>query len=148
MCTLRLAEQPALAGHKHLNRLEQVLLRRELAMLEADEGLVLDAGGRVVEGVFSNVFLVLGGELHTPRIDVAGIRGVMRAVLLREAAALGHKVVEGHYGPKDFLAADEVFFCNSVNGIWPVRALGSREWMPGPVTRHWQAFWQEQVGTP
>ncbi|HEX4869353.1 MAG TPA: aminotransferase class IV, partial [Moraxellaceae bacterium] len=26
VCALRLAEQPALAGHKHLNRLEQVLL--------------------------------------------------------------------------------------------------------------------------
>lgn len=146
VCTLRLAEQPVLAGHKHLNRLEQVLLRRELESLQVDEALVLDTEGWVVEGVFSNVFLVAGDELRTPRIEVAGIRGVMRAVILHEAAARGHKVVQGLYGPGDFMAADEVFFCNSVNGIWPVRSLGAREWTPGPVTRRWQAFWQEQGG--
>lgn len=148
VCALRLAEQPALAGHKHLNRLEQVLLRRELDTLQADEALVLDTEGWVVEGVFSNVFLVAGDELRTPRIEVAGIRGVMRAVILHEAAADGHKVVQGLYGLEDFMAADEVFFCNSVNGIWPVRSLGAREWTPGPVTRRWQAFWQQQGANP
>lgn len=146
-CALRLAEQPALAGHKHLNRLEQVLLRRELDALGGDEALVLDAEGWVVEGVSSNVFLVRGGQLCTPRVDVAGVRGVMRAAILHAAAAQGHKVEQGHFTPDDFLAADEVFFCNSVNGVWPVRTLAGREWTPGPVTRRWQAFWQERVGT-
>lgn len=145
-CELRLAEQPALAGHKHLNRLEQVLLRRELDVLGADEALVLDAEGWVVEGVASNVFLVRGGQLCTPRVEVAGVRGVMRAAILHAAAAEGHKVEQGLFTPDDFLSADEVFFCNSVNGVWPVRTLAGREWTPGPVTRRWQAFWQEQVG--
>lgn len=145
ICSLRLAEQPALAGHKHLNRLEQVLLRRELDVLAADEALVCDTEGWVVEGVFSNVFLVRGGELCTPRIDVAGIRGVLRAAILHEAAARGKEVTEGNFGVEDFLAADEVFFCNSVNGIWPVRTLQGREWVPGPVTRDWQAFWLARV---
>lgn len=145
-CQLRLAEQPALAGYKHLNRLEQVLLRRELDAMGKDEALVQDAEGWVVEGVARNVFLVAGGELRTPRIDVAGIRGVLRAAILHEAAARGHRVVEGNYGPDDFLSADEVFFCNSVSGIWPLRRLGARDWTPGPVTRRWQAFWQEQTG--
>lgn len=145
-CTLRLAEQPALAGHKHLNRLEQVLLRRELDALGLDEALVQDAEGWVVEGVFSNVFLVRGGVLQTPRIQVAGVRGVLRAAILHAAAGEGHKVEQGNFTMDDFLAADEVFFCNSVNGVWPVRTLAGREWTPGPVTRRWQAFWQEQVG--
>lgn len=147
VCTLRLAEQPALAGHKHLNRLEQVLLRRELDDLGLDEALVQDTEGWVVEGVSHNVFLVRGDELCTPRIEAAGIRGVLRGAILREAARAGHRVTEGHYGLDDFLGADEVFFCNSVNGIWPVRLLGGREWTPGPVTRHWQNFWLEQTGT-
>lgn len=142
VCELRLAEQPALAGIKHLNRLEQVLLRRELDVLGTDEALVRDSEGWVVEGVFSNVFLVQGGRLCTPRIEVAGIRGVLRAAILHEAARVGDRVAEDDYGVDDFLAADEVFFCNSVNGIWPVRTLAGREWMPGPVTRHWQSFWR------
>lgn len=142
VCSLRLGAQPALAGFKHLNRLEQVLLRRELAGLQADEALVCDTHGNVVEGVFSNVFMVKEGRLHTPAIDVAGVRGVMRAVILEEAAAQNDAAVQGRYTVDEFAAADEVFFCNSVNGIWPVRTLASRSWLPGPVTRYWQAYWQ------
>lgn len=141
----RLGLQPMLAGHKHLNRLEQVMLRREQALLSADEMLVCDHDGHVVEGVSSNVFLVRDGVLCTPAVDQAGIRGVMRTVLLERAIAEGMETREGRYAAEDFLAADEVFFCNSVNGIWPVRRLPGRQWLPGPVTRRLQSFWQESL---
>lgn len=143
---LRLGLQPMLAGHKHLNRLEQVMLRREQALLSADELLVCDLDGHVVEGVSSNVFLVQGGALGTPRIDKAGISGVMRRKVMEAAARAGIAVTESCYVADDFLRADEVFFCNSVNGIWPVRRLPGRQWQPGPVTRQLQSFWQEALG--
>jgi 4-amino-4-deoxychorismate lyase len=66
----------------------------------------------------------------------------MRAVILKEAAAQNEAVVQGRYSVDEFTAADEVFFCNSVNGVWPVRTLATRSWLPGPVTRYWQAYWQ------
>lgn len=142
IATVRLALQSRLAGHKHLNRLEQVLLRQELAAHAVDEALVCDMEGRVVEGVFSNVFLVREERLQTPLIDQAGIRGVMRAAIIREALRQGVPVQEGRYWPDDFLAADEVFFCNSVHGVWPVRTLAGRHYGPGAITRSWQDFWQ------
>lgn len=148
-CTQRLGRQPLLAGHKHLNRLEQVLLRRELATLQADEALVCDIEGFVVEGVSSNVFFVRDGALHTPRLEMAGVRGVLRSALMDFADRQGIAVHEALYGRADFMAADEVFFCNSVNGVWPVASLhdghSERRWQPGPVTRRLQAFWQEQL---
>jgi 4-amino-4-deoxychorismate lyase len=146
LCTSRLALQPRLAGHKHLNRLEQVLLRQELAGTSADEGLVCDMQGRVVEGVFNNVFMVRLGELLTPRIEAAGIRGVFREAVIQESAAAGAPVREDELYPDDFLAADEVFFCNSVNGVWPVKSLAGRHWAPGTVTRYWQDYWRKQLG--
>jgi 4-amino-4-deoxychorismate lyase len=142
---LRLGNQPLLAGHKHLNRLEQVLLRRELVALDADEALVCDQDGFVAEGVFSNVFLVRAGCLCTPLVDRAGIAGVMRAAILDHARAQGMAVEEERYFPDDFRQADEVFFCNSVYGVWPVRSLLGRQWTPGPRTRALQAFWQERI---
>lgn len=149
VCAQRLGRQPMLAGHKHLNRLEQVLLRRELAALQADEALVCDVDGFVVEGVSGNVFFVRDGVLHTPRLDTAGVRGVLRAALMDFADRQGIVVHEGFYGRADFMGADEVFFCNSVNGVWPVARLhdghSERQWSPGPLTRHLQAFWQEQL---
>ena len=36
-------------------------------------------------------------------------------------------------------AAQEVFLCNAVIGVWPVRQLGAKRWPLGPVTRRVQA---------
>ena len=62
-CTLRLSEQPLLAGMKHLNRLEQVLARAEWNDPDIDEGLLLDGDGRVVSAIMANMFAVIDGVL-------------------------------------------------------------------------------------
>jgi 4-amino-4-deoxychorismate lyase len=36
------------------------------------------------------------------------------------------------------LAAEEVFLCNSLAGIWPLRELGPQQWQPGALTRRLQ----------
>src|SRR5690606_25416234 len=111
-CALRLAEQPALAGLKHLNRLEQVLARAEWQDTRYAEGLLRDQAGRVIEGVFSNLFLIRDGRLLTPALERCGVAGVMRAVLLREAAAQGLGCEVRDIAHDEMLAAQEVFFCN------------------------------------
>ena len=68
LCRQRLAEQPTLAGIKHLNRLEQVLARAEWTDPNIAEGLMLDQSGRLIEGTMSNVFLVRDGTVYTPRL--------------------------------------------------------------------------------
>ncbi|HEX5629329.1 MAG TPA: aminotransferase class IV, partial [Usitatibacteraceae bacterium] len=60
-CDLALAIQPALAGVKSLNRLENVLARAEWRDPAIREGLLADADGRLVEGTMSNVFFSTGG---------------------------------------------------------------------------------------
>jgi len=139
-CTTRLAEQPLLAGLKHLNRLEQVLARAEWTDPSFAEGLMLDLSGRLVEGVYSNLFLVIDGALHTPSLQRCGVAGVMRAELLEQAAGLGLQVIVDDLWPADLARADEVFVCNSVYGVWPVRAFTSLRWSPGPLTRKLQGI--------
>ena len=58
---------PALAGIKHLNRLEQVLAQAEWRDETIDEGLMLDTEGELVGGTASNVFLVRDGVLGHAR---------------------------------------------------------------------------------
>ena len=48
-CEYRLSINPALAGIKHMNRLEQILARAEWQDDGVQEGLMLDACGNVVE---------------------------------------------------------------------------------------------------
>jgi 4-amino-4-deoxychorismate lyase len=138
--TLRLGENPRLAGLKHCNRLEQVLARMELAA-EAGlaEGILFSSTGNLVSGTLSNVFLVRESCLLTPRIDLCGVAGVMRRVVLREARKVGIPTRECELRAPDLQSADEVFLTNARIGIWPVRTLDTRALIPGPVTRHLQA---------
>jgi 4-amino-4-deoxychorismate lyase len=115
-------EQPLLAGLKHLNRLEQVLARAEWQDSEHAEGLMLDQAGRVIEGVFSNLFLVRNGVDH-PDLKRCGVAGVMRAEILFQAESLGIPTQITDISLEQLQWADEVFVCNSVYGIWPVRAM-------------------------
>lgn len=137
-----LSEQPVLAGIKHLARLEQVLLRQALAARHPDcaEAVVQDSHGRLVEGVFSNLFLVRDRVLLTPALQRCGVRGVLRDALLDACAASGIAVQVTDLGPADLLHADEWFFANSVFGIWPVTAWRNMTWRVGDMTRQCQAL--------
>jgi 4-amino-4-deoxychorismate lyase len=137
-CQVRLAEQPALAGLKHLNRLEQVLARAEWQGSEFAEGLMRDTSGRVVEGVFSNLFLAKGDELFTPDLSRCGVAGTLRAELLAASAAQGQPVRVEDLDMAQLQGASEVFMCNSLYGIWPVRRCGELAWPVGPHTRKLQ----------
>lgn len=137
---LRLGENPALAGLKHLNRLENVLARNEWHDVRIAEALLFSHAGRLVSGTMSNVFLVNEGRLMTPRVDRCGVAGVMRRVVLREALRCGLEASEAELDAAALARADEVFLTNARIGIWPVRALGERRLVPGPVTRQLQAL--------
>jgi 4-amino-4-deoxychorismate lyase len=138
--TLRLGENPRLAGLKHCNRLEQILARAELATdAGCAEGILFSSSGNLVSGTSSNVFLVRESCLQTPRIDLCGVAGVMRRVVLREARQVGIPTRECELHAQDLQAADEVFLTNARVGIWPVRTLDGRALTPGPLTRHLQS---------
>jgi len=128
VCATRLASQPALAGIKHCNRLEQVLARAEAERAGADEGLLLDFAGNAVGATAANLFAFSNGRWITPAIVACGIAGVCRAKLLSTLNA-----VERMPMLAEVEAADAVFLCNAVRGILPVARLGAREWSPHPA---------------
>ena len=134
-CDTRLATSPTLAGIKHLNRLEQVLARSEWQDEAIFEGLMLAAHGRVTEGTMSNLFFVKAGVLHTPDLCNSGVAGIMRDVVLKFAQQQKIPVAIGHYSQTDIATADEIFICNSLIGIWPVRQLEQQLFAIGPVTK-------------
>lgn len=142
-CQIRLGCAPALAGIKHLNRLEQVLARAEWTDEHIREGILCGQDGYLAEGTMSNLFLVYDGVLITPDLHDYGVAGVMRQHLIELAGSAGISVEVKKLQPKDLLGADEVFFCNSLIGIWPLRLLEQQVFIPGPVTRRLQALLTE-----
>lgn len=117
----RIGENPALAGLKHLNRLEQVLASQEFATHhEAFEGLMADQENRVVEGTRSNLFLVLDGRWLTPALTRCGVRGILREDLLSHFRG---RLEEADIPLARLHEAAELFVANSVIGVVPVTRL-------------------------
>ena len=117
VCSQRLHDNPALAGIKHLNRLEQVLASHEWPDATYLEGLMRDTDGHFVAGTKSNLFVIQGSRLQTPPVDRCGIAGVVRAAVLRHAPDCN---LETELIPLDSHAletADEVFVTNSIMGV-------------------------------
>ena len=135
LCSTRLAIQPLLAGVKHLNRLENVLARREWNNPEIAEGLMLDMEGNVIEGTMSNLFLLKGRTLHTPDLGRCGIAGVQRERIMEMAGKIGMTVRVENLPLARIYDADEAVLCNSVIGVWQVRELGDKTWQPGKLAQ-------------
>jgi 4-amino-4-deoxychorismate lyase len=136
LCDTRLAIQPALAGIKHMNRLEQVLARAEWDDPGISEGLMLNQREELIEGTMSNLFLVSDGALLTAELSECGVAGVMRSVIIDLARQNGVETTIGSVTLNGALAAQELFVCNSLIGIWPVRAIDQhRDYSVGPLTR-------------
>ena len=114
---VRLARQPQLAGLKHTNRLEQVLARKAFEP-GWDESIMLDTQGQVVEGTMSNVLWLTPAGAWTPRVDQAGVNGVMRRWLLEQSA-----ITEADCTMRSLAEAEAVVLMNSITGLIPVYQL-------------------------
>jgi 4-amino-4-deoxychorismate lyase len=128
VCDLRLSSQPALAGIKHLNRLENVLARAEWSNEAIFDGLMLDSAGCVIEGTMCNVFIRLGQQLITPDLSQSGVAGVTRQRIMGLAPSLNLQVAAEALTLEQLLNADEVIICNSLIGAFQVTKIADRSW--------------------
>ena len=137
ICQTPVSMNPALAGIKHLNRLDNVLARNEWRDSDIVEGFMLDMNQHIIEGTMSNVFCVLDRHIYTPALDHAGVAGIMRGLIMELCREMGLELSVIDISRENFLQMDSVFICNSLIGIWPVsRVLHDTE-----TTHFSQAEW-------
>lgn len=133
-CAMSLSRNAALAGLKTLNRLEQVIARSEWIDSDIKEGLMLDSRRCVTSGTMTNLFLVVDHALLTPLLTEAGVAGIMRSKILKEARSAGIETHELTISTDDVANASEVFVSNALIGIWPVREIDGKGYTRGPIT--------------
>jgi branched-chain amino acid aminotransferase len=127
---------------KTTSRADYVFARLEARRAGADDALFLTSTGYLSESTTANVFLVRTAadsvvELATPSLDCAILPGTTRSWLLRWAAGVGLRPVEGWLTPDELAAADEAFVSSSVAGILPVTRFNGHpigHGLPGPWT--------------
>lgn len=135
ICNTRLGENPALAGIKHLNRMEQVLARSEWSDPETLEGVVMNLRGEIIEGTMSNLFFLQEGGVVTPELTQCGVAGVMRSQIIQQLKQSGVEVVIRPVPLQSLIYTEEAFCCNSLIGIWPIRQIGGITFnAPGATT--------------
>lgn len=116
-------DNPYLSKIKHLNRLEQVLIKREIDYFGVDEAIVFDRDGFLISCCASNIFFVKEKCVFTPDLNNCGVQGIMRKKIIKYLLKKNYNVFFIKI-TLDFLEYfDEMFITNSLMPILPVNKI-------------------------
>lgn len=98
------------------------------------DALMLDYRGFLAEATGANLFLVMDGEIHTPKPDCF-LDGITRRTVMDLARANGFTVHERHIKPEELARTQEVFLTGTAAEITPVSEIDSHAFVIGTVTK-------------
>jgi branched-chain amino acid aminotransferase len=133
---------------KSLNYLTHILAKIEGINAGADEILMMDSAGSVVEASGQNLFIVKNGELFTPPPYAGILKGITRDTVMELARAAGYPVHETILNRYDIYTADEAFLSGTATEIVAIRQLDGRvigEGKQGRITRELSQRFQAHV---
>ncbi|WP_328316493.1 aminotransferase class IV [Streptomyces sp. NBC_00388] len=135
-------ERSAVAGLKTTSYAENVVALARAHEQGATEALFANTAGALCEGTGSNVFVVIGGELHTPPLSSGCLAGITRALTIEWTGARESEL------PLDVLErADEIFLTSTLRDVQAVHRVDGRQLdgVPGPVTAKAMRIWDERA---
>lgn len=139
--SFRVPAHEPLAQFKTCNKLPQILARAEAEAAKAQEALLLNTDGAVVEAASSNLFWIRNGAVCTPPVASGVLPGVTRAVVLELCQSFGLASHESTLTPKQLLDTDGIFLSLSSAGIAEAVALDERPVRQSPLTeRLWTGY--------
>jgi branched-chain amino acid aminotransferase len=122
---------------KSNNLLNNALAMQEALRAGADEALMQNQAGELVECSQSNVFLVRDGEVLTPPLEAGLLPGITREYVMELASEIGVRAREATLTPADLPLASEAFITGTTREVTPVVAIDALTigtGRPGPVT--------------
>jgi len=99
------------------NYANSALARIEAIKSGADEAIMLNMSGMVVEGTAENIFLVRDNTLITPPLSSGALDGITRSTVLSIAQDLGVRSQICDITRDEMYYADEVFLTGTAAGI-------------------------------
>jgi branched-chain amino acid aminotransferase len=135
-----------LSRYKTANRLPHILAQEQAAIEGAQEAVLLNSAGRVVEFAASNLIVVKDGNLFTPPLEDGPLPGVTRRAVLTLAADLRIPASETGFGPEFLETADEVFATNSLIEVAPVTSWGQTRQMTRQFQEAYRQLVREELG--
>ncbi len=139
----RLPANEPLALFKNCNKLPQVLARGEADAAGANEALLLNTGGFIVEGSTSNLFWIDGAVVCTPPLASGILAGVTRAMILEICGGLDVPTCEAAVTPEVLKRADGVFLSLSSWGVARGLSLDGAALPQSPlVAKIYRNYWE------
>ncbi|MFQ5971178.1 MAG: branched-chain amino acid aminotransferase [Alphaproteobacteria bacterium] len=111
------------------------------------DALMLDWRGRIAETTGANIFLVIGGELHTPTPDCF-LDGITRRTVIDLARKQGLTIIERAIMPEELERAEEVFITGTAAEVTPIAEIGEHRFQVGEVTRALMEAYTALVNDP
>jgi len=129
------------------NYINSILALQEALSAGADEALMLDAEGYVMEGTGENIFIVRNNVVYTPDLTSA-LEGITRDTVIQLIGELGLELQEKRLTRDEVYIADEAFFTGTAAEVTPIRELDGRaigNGSRGPVTERIQSLYFDCV---
>jgi aminodeoxychorismate lyase len=140
--SVRLPANEPIAQFKTCNKLPQIMARTEADAAGADEALLLNTDGFIVEASSSNLFWIEGNTVCTPPLASGILAGVTRAVVFEICQSLGLAVREASVTPDQLAESGGIFLSLSSVGIAEGLSLDGKTLAESPlVKRLSQDYW-------
>ena len=133
---------------KSNNLINNALAMQEALRSGADEALMCNQAGDVVECSQSNFFIVKDRRVITPPLDAGLLPGITRAFVLEISRDEGFEAVEEAVSVADVLAADEAFITGTTREVTPVVTVDTHHvgtGRPGAVSQRLLAAFRKRV---
>jgi branched-chain amino acid aminotransferase len=142
----RLPTHESLASFKTANKLPQILARAEADAAGADEALLLNTDGHVVEATSGNLFWIESDTVCTPPLASGVLPGVTRAVILEICRMLGFEARQTSIPLEDLMKAQGVFLSLTSWGIVEAISLNGRKLRRSHLVEKLRASYLEMIG--
>jgi branched-chain amino acid aminotransferase len=140
--SIRLPLDQPLAHFKTCNKLAQILARAEADHATADEALLLNSSGSVVEGASSNLFWIMDDVICTAPMLAGILPGISRAVVFEICKTLGYPTRETNTTPAGLRQSQGVFVSLSTVGLAEGISLDGFELPRSPfLSKIWSTYW-------
>ncbi len=150
---LKLFPKPFLEKLAHLKK-SDFSKRHLMLKIANDEGyndyIFTDSRGFILETTLSNIFWIKENTLLTPHRNLPLYFGVTLQNVIFAAKKLGYQVAEVEENNLDRLIDSNVFICNSLKEICPVRTINGRvcSYNAGLINSITQAYEKERQSSP
>lgn len=107
--------------HKTLSYGDNILEKMKSKKMGYDEPIFLNSKNQVTEGATSNIFVVIGEKIYTPKLSCGLLNGIIRSYIIST-----YDVTETVIDLEFLKNSDEVYLTNSLFGIMGVTSIDNK----------------------